>query len=93
VGYKGVITLKAELLFFILKNLIKKLVEIHYCTSHHVIISRQPILSSFQMPGPTCLLYVRNSKQLVPIAIQLMPEKADDNPVSHTAVTSYYIII
>lgn len=35
-----------------------------------------------RLPGPTCLLYVRESGDLVPIAIQLMPEPANDNPVS-----------
>ena len=35
-----------------------------------------------KLPGPTCLLYVRNSGDVVPVAIQLMPEPADDNPVS-----------
>ena len=34
------------------------------------------------LPGPTCLLYVRESGDLVPIAIQLMPEPSPENPVS-----------
>lgn len=40
-----------------------------------------------KLPGPTCLLYVKNSGDLVPIAIQIMPEPASDNPVSsHLAI-------
>jgi len=35
----------------------------------------------FQLPGPTCLLYVKDSKDLVPVAIQLMPKPGSDNPV------------
>ena len=34
-----------------------------------------------QLPGPTCLFYQRDNGDLVPVAIQLMPEPADDNPV------------
>ena len=37
----------------------------------------------FQLPGPTCLFYQRDNGDLVPVAIQLMPEPADDNPVCY----------
>ena len=37
-----------------------------------------------QLPGPTCLFYQRDNGDLVPVAIQLMPEPAEDNPVGIT---------
>ncbi|KAF6030369.1 ALOX5 [Bugula neritina] len=33
------------------------------------------------LPGPTCLLFVRHSGDLVPVAIQLMPNAGADNPI------------
>ncbi|KAF6021827.1 ALOX5 [Bugula neritina] len=41
------------------------------------------------LPGPTCLLYVKDSKDLVPVAIQLMPKPGSDNPVFTPADPEY----
>ena len=40
-----------------------------------------PTREGYYCPAPLCLLYVNGSKQLVPIAIQLMRDPGPDNPV------------
>ena len=40
-----------------------------------------PTREGYCCPAPLCLLYVNGSKQLVPIAIQLMRDPGPDNPV------------
>ncbi len=45
------------------------------------ILDGLPCREKYYCPAPICLLYVNGSDQLVPIAIQLKQQPAEDNPI------------